>query len=261
MIVQTCDAFSDCWGPFFQLWARYWPDCPYEVVLSTESKEYQHPSLKITCFTSKSHGIESPDWSDRLLGCLDFVQTPYVFHIQEDYFLQAKVDGRLICEALSLMESEGWAHVGLTHFGPRGTLRPTSHAWLNETPPGRAYRVNTQAALWDRVQYKKVLRPGESCWQFEILGTWRERGSGRRFANVAPERARVSPVVDYTATGILKGCWHPAIPRLFAAEGIPMDFSIRGMHKPTSRLASKLGIAYRLCQSPRKAISAWLLGN
>lgn len=261
VIVQTCDAFSDCWEPFFELLSRYWPDCPYELVLSTESMRYTHASLNIRCYTAKTHGIASNHWSDRLIGCLQFVQTPYVLHIQDDYFIKARVQGQIIDEALAVMEAEAWTHIGLTHFGPRGRLLPTRYGWLHETPRLRRYRVNTQAGLWDRLGYLSVLKPRESCWQFEILGTWRERWANRKFGNVAANYARHNPIVGYTGTGILKGRWHPEIPRLFAAEGFAVDFTKRGMARPTTRFASKVDIAGRLCQSPGKALAAFFLGK
>ncbi len=38
VLINSCDAYSDLWEPFFKLFSIYWPDCPYEIVLNTEYK-------------------------------------------------------------------------------------------------------------------------------------------------------------------------------------------------------------------------------
>ncbi len=261
VVFQTCDNFADCWLPFFSLFQRYWPDCPCQIVMSTESRSFTFPGLDIRPFLAARSGARSMDWSDRLRACLETIRTSFVFHIQDDYFLQNPVDSRLIAEALVVMKEEGLTHVGLTPFGPRGRLRSTKREWLCETPRLCAYRVNTQVGLWNRKDYMDYLQPGESCWQFEILGSWRSRGRPHRFANINPQLFRAKPPVDYIGTGILKGRWHPAMPALFQSHDLDVDFSKRGMYRPVSRLASKLDILMRLCKSPGRAIAALVLAR
>jgi hypothetical protein len=261
VVVQTCDGFADCWEPFFHLFKRYWPDCPYPIVLSTESKPFHFPGLDIRCFLAARSGVQSMDWSDRLRACLQTIDTPFVFHTQDDYFLQNPVDGEFVAKALTVLNDVGWTHIGLTPYGPRGKLRGTAHDWLCEIPRGCAYRVNTQVGLWNREDYIDCLKPGESCWQFEILGTWRSHRHKQQFANINPDLFRKKPPVDYIGTGILKGRWHPAMPELFRSHGLHVDFSKRGMYRPVSRLSSKVDIALRLCRSPGRALSALMLGR
>ena len=33
ILILSCDKFSDLWKPFFDLFWKYWPDCPYNVYL------------------------------------------------------------------------------------------------------------------------------------------------------------------------------------------------------------------------------------
>jgi len=41
VLVNSTDTFSDCWPPFFQLFKRYWPECPCPIILNTETKDYR----------------------------------------------------------------------------------------------------------------------------------------------------------------------------------------------------------------------------
>ena len=38
VLVASCDKYADLLGPFSALWRKFWPDCPFEVVLVTESE-------------------------------------------------------------------------------------------------------------------------------------------------------------------------------------------------------------------------------
>ena len=36
VVVGSCDKYADLLGPFIALFRKFWPDCPFEVVLVTE---------------------------------------------------------------------------------------------------------------------------------------------------------------------------------------------------------------------------------
>ena len=38
VLVTSCDKYRDIDGPFIKLWRKFWPYCPFEVVLLTESE-------------------------------------------------------------------------------------------------------------------------------------------------------------------------------------------------------------------------------
>ena len=41
ILVCSCDKYADLLDPFAVLWQKYWPDCPFETVLVTETKPDQ----------------------------------------------------------------------------------------------------------------------------------------------------------------------------------------------------------------------------
>jgi len=49
IFVNTSDNFEDCWDPFFKLFSIFWPNCPFPIVLNTETKDYSYPGLNIRC--------------------------------------------------------------------------------------------------------------------------------------------------------------------------------------------------------------------
>lgn len=89
VIVNTCDAYVDLWKPFFTLFARNWPDCPYEVILNTEQQDYEFNGIALS--VNKAKRIDEP-WGARLYECVKKVKTPYVLFLLDDFFLEGPVN-------------------------------------------------------------------------------------------------------------------------------------------------------------------------
>jgi hypothetical protein len=87
-------------GAFFKLFNLYWPDCPFPIVLNTETKDYQYQMLDITCSKVSAGDATRIGWSECLLRALDKIQTPYILYLQEDYFLESPVMEDRILELL-----------------------------------------------------------------------------------------------------------------------------------------------------------------
>ena len=71
ILVNSTDRYSDTWQPFFTLLGRYWPECPYPIVLNTETLDFEHPGLEIhASHTWPDRTLPRPDWSASLQRCL-----------------------------------------------------------------------------------------------------------------------------------------------------------------------------------------------
>ncbi|MFM9834618.1 MAG: hypothetical protein ACKVOA_00770, partial [Methylophilaceae bacterium] len=73
IFVNTSDSFEDCWHPFFSLFARYWPNCPYPIVLNTETKDYSFKGLNIVCAKVAIGENRRLTWSECLERALDYI--------------------------------------------------------------------------------------------------------------------------------------------------------------------------------------------
>src|SRR5262249_11393787 len=45
ILVASCERYCQAWRPFFTLFQRYWPDCPYQVFLGTDRGSYPGVSM------------------------------------------------------------------------------------------------------------------------------------------------------------------------------------------------------------------------
>ncbi len=234
IVVNTCDAFADCWSPFFRLFTTYWPACPYPIVLNTETLDYARPEVELRAAKVAAGSPRRLTWSECLARCLDGIETPYVLYLQEDYFLEAPVRAEWIATFLDAMRAGRADVIRLMECGGSGPWHPTADESLWAVDRKAQYRIALQAALWRKAAMRGHLRAHESAWQLEVFGSGRARRKrGETVLCAARDRFHggAREIFPYTPTGIVKGKWERAIVEpLFAAHAIEVDFSRRGFY-------------------------------
>ena len=237
LLVSSCDAYSDCWLPFFTLLARYWSSNSRLIYLNTETKPFSFPELAISCPVTGLGSSKRLPWSARLLRCLDVIPCRYVLYLQEDYFLRDAVDVPRLDSLVSLMHRHGISHIGLE----RGlTARPgpkSDYPFLSYIAPRAEYRISAQAGLWDVAALRSYLRRHETVWEFEWYGTrraWR-RPDSFLYVDLDYEETFGKKIFPYDPTGVVDGRWvREVVEDLFATHGIEIDYSVRGFHDPSA---------------------------
>lgn len=235
LLVSSCDAYADCWLPFFTLLATYWRPCDCEIYLNTETRSFSHPALDIHCPRVGLAASHELTWSERLLRCLDTIPYETVLYLQEDYFIKDTVDVTLIESFAQLMRQEHISHISLE----RGTaITPgdkTPYRFLSLMHKSAAYRISTQAGLWKVSALRSNLRRHETVWEFEEYGTKRARRNHEifLFLNEEYQKLHDQKPIAYDPTGVVQGQWaRNVVEELFAAHNIDVDYAARGFYNP-----------------------------
>lgn len=251
VLVNSSDGFEDCWGPFFTLFKKYWPICNANIYLNTEAKDWQDPDLNIHCTKVQGQQDSRLPWSECLIRALDQINTPLVLYFQEDYFIHQPVRADLIDSASEhMMAHPEVKHIALTRHGSWGPYDPYPVKDFEIIRQNAKYRVSTQAALWRVETLKAHLKSEENGWMFEIYGTWRARRKFETFLSTRFDSDFGGPAIDYLHTGIIKGKWLHDIQRVFAENGIEVDYSKRGFYQPKPGMLRKLDVAVKLLSHP-----------
>jgi len=206
VLVASCDAYSDLWPPFFRCFRRYGEDCPFSLYISSNSTY---------CSVAGVHTLRAgfnADWSSELRVALGRVQHRYVLLMLEDFFLRRPVRWGAILKALEFLDAhEG--HMLRLVPRPKPTLPIVGSTDFGLIELGAPYRVSLQAAIWRRVTLQRLLRPGESVWEFELQGTVRSCAIPGGFVG------SWKTLLDYGHHAVERGRWYPvALRRLRASE-------------------------------------------
>jgi hypothetical protein len=238
-LVSSCDAYADCWPPFFKLLATQWSSPVPPVYLNTETRAYTFPGLDIRCPRVGLTESRELAWSDRLRRCLDRIPYEIVLYLQEDYFIDAPVDVETIESLVTLMDQETLTHVSLMRG--RRSVSPAPYPGLSRLDQRTQYRISAQAGLWRRSGLRSYLRRHESVWEFEWYGTERARRKRDTLLCISDEYEQThgTKVISYHATGIANGRWARPVVDLFAAHEIKIDYAVRGFYDPADHVADR----------------------
>lgn len=230
VLISSCDPYQDAWQPFLTLFDRYWPDCPWPVFLISNQSTIDHPRVH-----SLTVGADQ-GWASNLITVLDRLQPASILYLQEDYFLQSRVDTSRLLSVIDYALAHDIGFVRLAG-GPDPDMNHSNPFGLGELGRGLKFRCSLQAAWWKTDTLRKLLVPGETGWNMEMAGSARSNLLPETFLGVHQNR----PLLDYVAdTAILKGKWMPAAVSLCRREGIRLDLSHRPVQSRVPLLLKQL---------------------
>jgi hypothetical protein len=222
LLVVSCDAYADLWAPFFSLFFRHWPDCPYRVYLGTSHKVYPD-SRVVTIPIGQDRG-----WATSVNCMLDHLGSSEVLLFLEDFLLERPVKNALVQSIVACARAdESIASIRLAPFAswsPDGPVA-ASHPSLRIVVPGRPYRVSAQIAFWRTSVLRRFLVSGFDAWQFEEIGS--------QMSDSMPEvfLESTETAISYEH-GVERGRWKPRGLEICREGGVPVDLSARSAFSP-----------------------------
>lgn len=224
ILVCSCDKYADLQRAFILLFRKFWPDCPFEVVLVTET------DLHVDGFGRVIACGSGTNWASRLVLALDQVKTPQVMMLCDDYFLAAPVDTVSLLGRLNEMGQAKAVNLRLIPNPKTGVPREDG---LMEYPKNTAYCISTLTGIWNREFLQRLARPVASIWEFERYGSF---AVGDEPRPILAATTREFPFVD----AVHKGCWEKFGVRVCEENGLAIDFSKRGLPLFSTRLKESI---------------------
>lgn len=240
VLVGSCDKYEQLWDPFFELMKVYWPDCPYPVVLNTETKSYSHPQIPVKTL-SLYKGERPVQWGRRLIDTLKNIDTEYVIFTLDDFFLGGRVDQSEIEKRIGDMDQN--RNIGAFQFSSAANVQYDEMNVKNpdyvesSQYPGYHIKENMKCvaipALWRRKTLIKYIRPHESPWGWEQWGSLRSKRYNEEIYDEMPEHGPIFPIAfntdGYAASAVLNGKWLVEfVDGFFKKHGIVVDYSKLG---------------------------------
>lgn len=231
VLVCSSDKYADCWDPFFTLFKKYWSECPYDIVLNTESKAFEMDGLDIICYQFYTENEKVP-YGERLLRHLKTIKTPNVIILMDDFFLRKKVDSEKVIQyAHELSVNTDIAVFSFDSIKDEMNIDDGKYNDFILRPQCGEYKLNFQGGVWRKSSLISLIRAHESPWEIEIKGSIRSFEIKQRFYTL--KDISLSPI-DYgkkkgLTWGIVRGKWvYDDVVPLFEEHQIMVDFSQRG---------------------------------
>lgn len=214
IIIYSCWKNRDMWEIFSILFAKYWKDCPYQVILVTD--EY-HLSDKQYVFTKVVK--KDAAWALMIKEAIKQAGTPYVMLWMDDYLLCDYVINDDIETQLARAIKYHAANLRLIE-SPACSGKYKNDGNIGYYKRGEAYSLATQVGIWDVEFLCRIMRDEWSPWEFERIASLQKD---------FPEQP-VLVSLDYVfpyEEGVRKGKWMIAGAKLCQRNGIKLNTEIR----------------------------------
>lgn len=230
IVVNTCDAYQDVLGIFFLALRDCWPDCPYPVVINTESNTHDYPA--------RVHNHRSPsgmdDWGDRLRSTLCSIDTEFVLMLYDDFILDALVSNQRVQAALQLLQSQPQAVVTYLINTSRPLESMTSDEVLIPIKDKVDYRLNSAPAIWRKQTLMDYTSAGDTPWAWEVFGTYKTWGDGRLYYSLNPNQSDIYSYNYKKGGAIYRGKWvREVVEQVAKKYPLKIDWSLRGFSADT----------------------------
>lgn len=212
VLIISCDRYADLWRPFFELFFQRWPDCPGPVYLGSNFQRYDDPRVETLRVGA------DVNWAAGVRLMLDRVAGEYAIVMLEDFLLMEKVDNDRIERLADIAAAEQLGCLRLFSIFPPETA--TTYPELGSFAPGDKWRITAQAAIWRIDTLRRLLVPGFSAWDFELVGS--------QMSEYMPDPIwgvmRPALVYDHA---VEKGKWRPQGLAICAVAGVHVDLENR----------------------------------
>lgn len=171
--MHGCDRYIGLYPGFEHFFRKYWPEgLPIQYFVITEEVDYESD-----LFTTIKSG--KGEWSDRLANAINQIPVDYLIYFQEDFWLTTKVEKSFLENLIEIEKTIGESislvklHSGYESDGTVASIG--GHDLLRVSKRNSEYLLSHQVSLWSKQFLLSCLRPGESAWENELLGTERLR--------------------------------------------------------------------------------------
>ena len=220
LLVSTCDSYKPLWEGFFESFLTHFN---YELEMFMTGTGTHFFRTKRVLGISRKYS--NSDFSKRILVALRNIKSQYLLFMLDDFYLLSDVDTCIFNNAVDVIREDKNVGVIILHdeISHKCYMEDDYNEHFVTLKKSAPYRITTQAALWRKSFFKKVLRKGESPWQFEYLASYRSR---RYKEKVLYRKDKLYSLFDYPHGGVFgDGQIRPEYLNLVSGDKKIIEFS------------------------------------
>ena len=245
IIVSSPDSYRDVFNNFLRFFKLNWPDCPYRLVLTTNS---------ILCEDSAADTVFNDsgcNWCKRVLNAVEHTASPYILTFVDDDYISAPVDTKAVREIIFTMEKNSIRYCKRPVARPKQPLYnaiPHLHSISYREP----YGLTLGTAFWHRDFLVKQLSDGSmDGWALE--NKWLEDtldSPDGYFEGCVVDDRNLLNIVHCVS----KGKWIPGGLKKMRESGCEVDTGTRAILPKKNTNINNIKCSIGLCISTRNRL-------
>ncbi len=208
IMITSCDVYQECWKPIIVSLDKFWPDREYPRYIVTNYKEENLPNT-----TFIKVGDDNRSWCNLTRMGMEAIPEEYVIYLQDDYWLNQKVDNEAIKTHVDYFEKNSLDFLKIYDDMPRDKYRIGDGDYC-ENPPDIRYSINTAIAIWRKSTISKLMIQDWSGWKFErkIISYINEHHIKLKSQTLHSSEEKKKGINTIKDNAIVRGVWtHAAV--------------------------------------------------
>jgi hypothetical protein len=177
IIISSCDKYHYLWDIQLQLFNKYWPDCPYDIFMVSESSKIPNfkTNLKLINYNTNKPTLGPSDWSSALSSVLELIDSDYIIYMQEDYIFTDYINQNKINSVFDYVNKNKVNYIRF-YTGPPGNgevIEIEQDIKIKEILPGTQWRNSLMLAIWKKSCLLSLLDTHKNInpWEFEKISS------------------------------------------------------------------------------------------
>jgi hypothetical protein len=221
IVVFNCDCYADVSAAWLEMYKKYWPEQPYEVVYVTNSKP-----LKVDAEVVYIRGNDR-EYARRLHVFLrDYYRDDLVLLVMADYLIKYRADHKLIKKAEELC-GRNIAHCRLRPI-PKPQY-PFKVDGFGAIEKGSRYSLSLQPGIWKVSALQMLIDTKENPWQMEVRGSRRTVNLKEQLISTQTHALNHvnyylkgrTPALEWTRDNVPEHAWPDAVRRKYGRKRRP----------------------------------------
>jgi hypothetical protein len=230
LLLSSYDGGIDLWEGFFKSISYQWKEFDLPVIINTESLTYSYQGFDITVLNQIDTKKKIP-WSKRLMDVLSRIDTEFILFFLEDFWLDRPVRDIEFRKTLQYMrDNPDVATFSFYPCNPGENIQDERFEGFELRPQKCTYKINCQASIWRTKKLLEYLRPHETPWEFEVVGSVRAERYAEKFYTLKKDTELIFSYGDPDVGCLIhRGKWNKdVVLPLAKLYNLDIDYSKRG---------------------------------
>lgn len=206
--VSSPDSYADVFEVFYKGFIKFWADCPYEFVLTTNTQTYKG----INCICNNKLG---DTWIERTLSAISAIKSKYILLMCDDLIICDNVKNQDVELVLDYMDNHNVKYCRLNPIQYGDDCECNLLKKVNKKTP---YAINLQIAIIRIDFFKEMLGDGSlSAWDLE--NKYLKESAMAQNENFEDVVTVCKPIIPFIH-GVYKGKWSKGAVKAIRKRGI-----------------------------------------
>lgn len=233
LLTDSPDSYLDIFDVFYQMFRKYWADCPFPFYLTVENSNNHYDGINVIKCGKGMNQIQ------RLVHALKSINAEYIILFDEDIIFSKHINNRDIERIPKVMEDFNLVYYRLAPFPKQRKISLNGYNYLSYIDTKKKYGKSLMFQIIKKDYLMNLFQEGK-CTGWDIENNWVKESL------LSKEKKFIDFVIDSRDLfgmihGVSKGKWIRSSVKRLKRSGCIVDLSKRPQQSIKESIKNNIG--------------------